>query len=84
MESIGAAPPFVEHGTASAADVRLLGVRKTYGDVVAVDGVDLEIREGEFFTMLGPVGLGQDDLPAHDRRASSGPTAGGSSSAART
>src|SRR5690242_5929168 len=42
-----------------AADVRLAGVRKTYGDVVAVDGVDIEVREGEFFTMLGPSGSGK-------------------------
>jgi putative spermidine/putrescine transport system ATP-binding protein len=39
--------------------VRLEGVRKSYGDVVAVDGVDLDIREGEFFTMLGPSGSGK-------------------------
>jgi ABC-type Fe3+/spermidine/putrescine transport system ATPase subunit len=37
-------------------DVRLVGVRKAYGDVVAVDGVDLEIASGEFFTLLGPSG----------------------------
>jgi len=40
-------------------DVRLVGVRKTYGDVVAVDGVDLEIAGGEFFTLLGPSGSGK-------------------------
>src|SRR3954469_17245728 len=40
-------------------DVRLLGIRKTYGDVVAVDGVDLEIAPGEFFTLLGPSGSGK-------------------------
>jgi putative spermidine/putrescine transport system ATP-binding protein len=40
-------------------DVRLLGVRKTYGDVVAVDHVDLEIEAGEFFTLLGPSGSGK-------------------------
>src|SRR5215813_11830383 len=39
--------------------VRLEGVRKQYGDVVAVDGVDLEIPAGEFFTMLGPSGSGK-------------------------
>jgi putative spermidine/putrescine transport system ATP-binding protein len=43
----------------AAVDVRLIGVRKAYGDVVAVDGVDLEIEEGEFFTMLGPSGSGK-------------------------
>ena len=42
-----------------AVDVRLIGVRKTYGEVVAVDHVDLEIEEGEFFTMLGPSGSGK-------------------------
>src|SRR5690348_12618023 len=45
--------------TPRAADVRLADVRKTYGDVVAVDGVDIEVREGEFFTMLGPSGSGK-------------------------
>jgi putative spermidine/putrescine transport system ATP-binding protein len=53
-----------EHRAASATiptavDVRLLGVRKTYGDVVAVDHVDLEIEQGEFFTLLGPSGSGK-------------------------
>ena len=38
---------------------RLRGVRKAYGDVVAVDGIDLEVGHGEFFTMLGPSGSGK-------------------------
>jgi putative spermidine/putrescine transport system ATP-binding protein len=47
-------------GTAVAtADVRLSGVRKVFDDVVAVDGVDLEVSRGEFFTMLGPSGSGK-------------------------
>jgi putative spermidine/putrescine transport system ATP-binding protein len=50
-----------DEGTASAGapDVGLIGVRKSYGDVVAVDGVDLEVRAGEFFTLLGPSGSGK-------------------------
>jgi putative spermidine/putrescine transport system ATP-binding protein len=40
-------------------DVRCLGLTKHFGDVAAVDGVDLEIGRGEFFTMLGPSGSGK-------------------------
>jgi putative spermidine/putrescine transport system ATP-binding protein len=43
----------------AAVDVRLEGVRKTYGDVVAVDHVDLEVTAGDFFTLLGPSGSGK-------------------------
>ena len=39
--------------------VRLEGVRKLYGEVVAVSGVDLDIAPGEFFSMLGPSGSGK-------------------------
>src|SRR5215211_3181084 len=41
------------------AAVRLDGARKTYGEVVAVDRVDLDILEDEFFTFLGPSGSGK-------------------------
>jgi putative spermidine/putrescine transport system ATP-binding protein len=40
-------------------DVRVAGLRKSYGDVVAVDAIDLDIAPGEFFTMLGPSGSGK-------------------------
>ena len=43
----------------STAAVQLIGVEKRYGDVVAVAGVDLEVRDGEFFSMLGPSGSGK-------------------------
>jgi putative spermidine/putrescine transport system ATP-binding protein len=39
--------------------VRLVEIRKTYGDVVAVERLSLEVRAGEFFTMLGPSGSGK-------------------------
>ena len=39
--------------------VRLDGVVKRFGDVTAVDGVDLEVMAGEFFSMLGPSGSGK-------------------------
>jgi putative spermidine/putrescine transport system ATP-binding protein len=37
----------------------LEGLTKHYGEVVAVAGIDLEIRQGEFFTLLGPSGSGK-------------------------
>jgi putative spermidine/putrescine transport system ATP-binding protein len=42
-----------------AADVRVEQARKTYGEVIAVDNVDLEVADGEFFTLLGPSGSGK-------------------------
>src|ERR1700745_280948 len=41
------------------SDIRLSGLRKSYGDGVALDGIDLEVRAGEFFTLLGPSGSGK-------------------------
>jgi putative spermidine/putrescine transport system ATP-binding protein len=39
--------------------VRLRGLRKSFGETTAVDGVDLDIRDGECFSMLGPSGSGK-------------------------
>jgi putative spermidine/putrescine transport system ATP-binding protein len=41
------------------AEVVCEGIRKTYGDVVAVADVDLSVGDGEFFTLLGPSGSGK-------------------------
>ncbi|HET7121326.1 MAG TPA: ABC transporter ATP-binding protein [Solirubrobacterales bacterium] len=46
-------------GIAAAPDIRLTNLTKHYGEVVAVAGIDLEIAQGEFFTMLGPSGSGK-------------------------
>ena len=58
QERTSAERPLGAHSGVGSA-VRLVGLRKTYGDVVAVDGVELEIRAGEFFTLLGPSGSGK-------------------------
>jgi putative spermidine/putrescine transport system ATP-binding protein len=46
-------------GSPQTVAVRLAGISKRFGDVIAVDGVDLDVREGEFFSMLGPSGSGK-------------------------
>ncbi|MFZ2963712.1 MAG: ABC transporter ATP-binding protein [Rhodoglobus sp.] len=45
--------------TAAAPAIRLTGLTKTFGTVRAVDELDLDIAEGEFFSMLGPSGSGK-------------------------
>jgi len=42
-----------------AVDVRLVDVVKRFGDVHAVDHIDLEVHDGEFFSLLGPSGCGK-------------------------
>jgi len=39
--------------------VGIHGVTKRFGDVAAVDAIDLEIADGEFFSLLGPSGCGK-------------------------
>jgi putative spermidine/putrescine transport system ATP-binding protein len=48
------APP-----AAAESDVRLVALTKAFGDLVAVDGVDLDVGRGDFFTLLGPSGSGK-------------------------
>ncbi len=61
----GGTAPAADSSTAApeaastAAAVRLIGLRKTYGDVVAIERLSLDIQSGEFFTMLGPSGSGK-------------------------
>jgi putative spermidine/putrescine transport system ATP-binding protein len=56
------AESLVETPSASVTGVpqiRLRGLRKVFGQVVAVDGIDLDIADGEFFAVLGPSGSGK-------------------------
>ena len=46
-------------GPSPAVPLVLHQLRKSYGDVVAVDGLDLEVRAGECFGLLGPNGAGK-------------------------
>ncbi|MGK5632744.1 ATP-binding cassette domain-containing protein, partial [Streptomyces sp. URMC 123] len=49
------APP----ATAVAPAITAVGLRKTYGEKVVLDGIDLHIPEGSIFALLGPNGAGK-------------------------
>jgi putative spermidine/putrescine transport system ATP-binding protein len=51
--------PAPEPPPAAPPAVRLQGLHKSYGDVVALADLDLEVHRGEFFTLLGPSGSGK-------------------------
>ena len=47
---------------AGAPLIELAGIHKHYGDYHALRGIDLTIRQGEFFSLLGPSGCGKTTL----------------------
>jgi ABC-2 type transport system ATP-binding protein len=49
-------------GTAGDIAVQVRGLRKSYGSLLALAGVDIEIRRGEVFGLLGPNGAGKTTL----------------------
>jgi putative spermidine/putrescine transport system ATP-binding protein len=66
-ESATSTPVAASAGDADSIDaagpaIDLRAIRKAYGEVEAVAGVDLEVAKGEFFTLLGPSGSGKTTL----------------------
>jgi energy-coupling factor transporter ATP-binding protein EcfA2 len=61
--TLGVVPPPEEDPVPNAAPAaRARGLRKTFGRVVAVDGVDLDLPSGAIVGMLGPNGSGKTTL----------------------
>ena len=50
------------------AFVELENLHRSFGEVVALDGISISLEEGEFLSLLGPSGLRQDDRAAPRRR----------------
>ncbi|WP_226781587.1 ABC transporter ATP-binding protein [Oceaniglobus trochenteri] len=48
-----------DNSEGQGAAVRLEGVKRSYGDVIAVENVNLDVKPGEFVTLLGPSGSGK-------------------------
>jgi multiple sugar transport system ATP-binding protein len=44
------------------ADLRIKGLRKSFGSQAIVDGIDLEVGDGEFIALVGPSGCGKSTL----------------------
>ena len=42
--------------------IQTLGISRTFGNIVSVDGIDLSVKEGELFSLLGPNGAGKTTI----------------------
>ena len=62
MGSGPSSQPSAVVGSVGRPAVRVRSLRKSYGSAVALAGVDLEIGQGQFFTLLGPSGSGKTTL----------------------
>ena len=58
MTTTQTAPRLVGPGTQREPAVRVRGLVKRYGGRAVVDGLDLDVAQGEVFALLGPNGAG--------------------------
>src|SRR5512142_1071896 len=58
-QTSGGAPAPGSPSPAPVPALRIVGAQKRFGETIAVAGIDLEIADGEFFSMLGPSGSGK-------------------------
>src|SRR3984885_4902392 len=59
QDSVADAPSTAPGTSNSGPSLLLSGLRKAFADVVAVDGIDLDVARGECFGLLGPNGAGK-------------------------
>ncbi|HUA91479.1 MAG TPA: ABC transporter ATP-binding protein [Terracidiphilus sp.] len=59
MDSVSNLESVTSAARAGAPSLRIRGLKKAFADVLAVDGVDLEVERGECFGLLGPNGAGK-------------------------
>src|SRR5438094_794341 len=63
MSAIEAAIPSAPTlGSKSQPAIRVRNLRKTYGEIEAVRGIDLDVQAGEIFGLIGPDGAGKTSV----------------------
>jgi ABC-type uncharacterized transport system ATPase subunit len=62
MSTVGVDDVVTSHHVPPAPAVRVRGLVKRYGDVVACDGIDIDLRRGEIHGVLGENGAGKSTL----------------------
>jgi NitT/TauT family transport system ATP-binding protein len=62
LHAVGTAPEAAEHALTARPAISIRGLRKTFGPLVAIDRVSVDIAPGEFFVIVGPSGCGKTTL----------------------
>ena len=52
----------IKKGERTMSKITIQNAKKQYGDTTVIEGLNLEIRDGELFTLLGPSGCGKTTL----------------------
>lgn len=61
-DGVSAQDPPHAFGNAARLGIEVRGLRKSFGDKVVLDGVDLHVEQGTVFALLGPNGAGKPNI----------------------